>query len=104
MQGRVPEKRLAAVRIKRTPPIYFTSPQTAESDKLLDGKRAGPPEDVGGPGGYEAFLDTILNHPDSDEGIEYLEWVGGEFEPEAFDRRTTNNTLVRLASNGWGKK
>ena len=74
------------------------------SATILDGKRAGPPEDVGCPGGYEAFLDTIINRRDSDEGLECLEWVGGEFDPEAFDRRTANNTLARMAWNGWGKK
>ena len=73
------------------------------SATIRDGKRAGPPEDVGGPGGYEAFLDTVSRH-DSDERLEYLEWVGGEFDPEEFDRRNANNTLTRLAANGWGKK
>jgi len=52
---------------------------------------------VGGPGGYAAFLDTIGKRRDTDEGIEYLEWVGGEFDPGAFDQRVTNNTLARLA-------
>lgn len=71
---------------------------------ILDGERAGPPEDVGGTGGYEEFLDTILNHRGSNEAIEYLEWVGGDFDPAAFDRRIANNALARLAWNGWGKK
>ena len=74
------------------------------SATILDGKRAAPPEDVGGTGGYAAFLDTILNRRDSDEGLECLEWVGGDFDPEVFDRRIANNTLARLAWNGWGKK
>ena len=78
-------------------------PEPLYSATILDGKRAGPPEDVGGPGGYEAFLDTIGRHG-SDERREYLEWVGGEFDSEVFDRRNANNTLTRLAGNGWGKK
>jgi hypothetical protein len=53
--------------------------------------------------GYEAFVDTILNRRDSDEGLECLEWVGGDFDPESFDRRTADNTLARIAWNGWGK-
>ncbi len=81
-----------------------TQAEPIYSATILDGQRAGPPDDVGGPGGYAAFLDTIGKHHDSDEGIEYLEWVGGEFNPEAFDQRITNNTLARLAWNGWGKK
>jgi len=46
------------------------------SATILDGKRAGPPEDVGVVGGYDAFLDTILNRKNSDEAIEYLQWGG----------------------------
>ena len=72
--------------------------------KILDGKRAAPPEDVGGPPGYVNFVDTIANHCDSEEAVDYLSWVGGEFDPEQFDRRTANNTLARMAWNGWGKK
>ena len=48
------------------------------------GKRACPPEDVGGVWGYESFLEAIndLNNPEHDT---MLEWVGGEFDPAAFD-------------------
>ena len=74
------------------------------SATILDGKRAGPPEDVGGPGGYADFLDTIKNHRESEEAQDYLTWVGGNFNPETFDRRTANNTLARMAWNGWGKQ
>jgi hypothetical protein len=72
------------------------------SATIINGQRAGPPEDVGGAGGYAAFLDTLINHSDSDEALQYLEWVGGEFDSEAFDRRIANNALARLAWNGWG--
>jgi hypothetical protein len=71
---------------------------------IIDGGRAGPPEDVGGVHGYEEFLDTIKNRKRSQEAREYLHWVGGEFDPEAFDRRIANNALLRMAWNGWSKK
>ncbi|MEO6958432.1 MAG: plasmid pRiA4b ORF-3 family protein [Burkholderiaceae bacterium] len=79
------------------------------SDKLgyaciLDGERAGPPEDVGGPPGYENFLDAIVGKPNSQQALDYLRWVGGEFDPEAFDQRVANNALLRMAWNGWGKR
>ena len=48
---------------------------------LLDGKRACPPEDCGGPSGYKELLEAIKDpaHPDH----EYmLEWVGEDFDPE----------------------
>jgi hypothetical protein len=43
-----------------------------------------PPEDCGGPPGYERFLEIIGNpkHPKLDK---MLEWVGGAFDPDAFD-------------------
>jgi len=50
----------------------------------VTGKMACPPEDVGGVGGYEDFLE-IINDPNNAEYKEMLEWVGGEFEPEYFD-------------------
>ncbi|GFO96830.1 plasmid priA4b ORF-3 family protein [groundwater metagenome] len=50
----------------------------------IKGKRACPPEDVGGIWGYEDFLEIIKN-PDHEEYEEMLEWAGGEFDPEHFD-------------------
>ena len=53
----------------------------------IKGKRACPPEDVGGVGGYADFLDAIKDkeHPDHNE---MLEWVGGSFDPEKCDLGT----------------
>jgi hypothetical protein len=61
----------------------------------LTGKRACPPEDCGGVGGYEMFLEAIQDpeHPEHDE---MLEWVGGEFDPEAFDLEVVNRALKSL--------
>lgn len=50
----------------------------------IKGKRACPPEDVGGIWGYEEFLD-IIKDPDHEEHEEMLEWAGGEFDPDHFD-------------------
>jgi hypothetical protein len=47
------------------------------------GARAGPPDDCGGPPGYERML-AILADPSHEEHEEMLEWVGGAFDPEAF--------------------
>ncbi len=60
-------------------------------DKNIDypictaGKRACPPEDVGGVWGYEDFLEIISN-PDHGEYDRMIEWVGGAFDPEYFDK------------------
>ncbi|MCZ7554187.1 MAG: hypothetical protein B6D39_00105 [Anaerolineae bacterium UTCFX2] len=58
----------------------------------LKGKRACPPEDVGGVWGYENFLEAIRN-PEHDEHEGYLTWVGREFDPEAFDLEEVNTQL-----------
>lgn len=59
------------------------------------GKRACPPEDVGGPPGYADFLDTIED-PMHEEQVDRLEWVGGDFDADAFDQRTVNLRLILL--------
>jgi hypothetical protein len=58
----------------------------------LKGKRACPPEDVGGPWGYAEFLEAIAdpNHPEHED---MLEWSGGDFDPEAFDLADANAEL-----------
>jgi Plasmid pRiA4b ORF-3-like protein len=61
----------------------------------LTGKRACPPEDCGGIWGYVGFLDAIRD-PQHPEHEEMLEWVGGEFDPEAFDLSEVNRELQRL--------
>ena len=57
----------------------------AEYPRCISGKRACPPEDVGGVRGYESFL-VALADPDDSEHDEFLTWVGGSFDPELFDR------------------
>ena len=58
----------------------------------LAGGRACPPEDCGGPWGYENFLEAIQD-PDHEEHEELLEWAGGEFDPERFDIQNVNRLL-----------
>jgi hypothetical protein len=58
----------------------------------LKGKGACPPEDCGGIYGYYGLLEA-LQQPDHPEHDEMLEWVGGEFDPEAFDLDGINQAL-----------
>jgi hypothetical protein len=66
----------------------------------LRGKRACPPEDVGGVWGYEEFLEAI-GDPTQEEHESYLEWVGGDFDPEAFDLEETNQRLREIDKMVW---
>jgi hypothetical protein len=59
------------------------------------GRRARPPEDVGGIWGYYHFLEAVQD-PEHEEHDEYLEWVGGAFDPEAFDLEEINQALAAL--------
>ncbi len=60
--------------------------------RCIAGKRACPPEDCGGPWGYGDFLEAIQN-PAHPRHKELLEWVGDEFDPEAFDIDAVNEEL-----------
>jgi hypothetical protein len=61
----------------------------------IKGRRACPPEDVGGVWGYGYFLEAIQD-PEHPEHEDYLEWIGGEFDPEAFDLDEINAALSHL--------
>jgi hypothetical protein len=62
----------------------------------LEGERACPPEDVGGPGGYQEFLHAVRDpaHPEHDA---MLDWIGRRFDPEFFDPERVSVLLRRLA-------
>jgi hypothetical protein len=75
----------------------------AEGDcDVLDGARACPPEDVGGVPGYLDFLREIGRKRLSQEGKRLLQWAGGSFDPELFDRRAANAAIKRILWNHWG--
>ena len=63
----------------------------------LTGKRACPPEDCGGIWGYASLLEAIRD-PEHPEHEEMVDWVGGAFDPEAFDLDEVNSALQNLTS------
>jgi pRiA4b ORF-3-like protein len=64
----------------------------AQYPRVTKGARACPPEDVGGPWGYGEFLDAIAD-PLHEEHEQRLSWIGGSFDPEAFDLDETNERM-----------
>jgi hypothetical protein len=79
------------VRIETTLPVD----RKLKYPRCIGGKRACPPEDCGGAYGYEEFLESIQNRND-EQHDEMLEWVGGKFDPEAFEIARVNRRLQRI--------
>ena len=66
---------------------------------LLDGERAGPHEDSGGPYSHEERL-GVLRDPKHPEHDELRTWFGKHYDPEKFDVWHTNQNLTLAAA--WG--
>ena len=61
----------------------------------LDGARACPPEDSGGPRGYVKILEVMLDpHHEGHEDI--VERIGGHFDPELFNLGEVNARIQWL--------
>ena len=75
-----------------------------DSDAWVDaGERACPPEDCGGVGGFQDFLEKLENEPYSDESKELHVWAGLDYDPARFDRQAANAAIKRLLWNRWIK-
>lgn len=55
-------------------------------------RRLAVPEDCGGPPGY-AELVTAIADPQHEQHEERVEWMDGEFDPDAFDIEDVNAAL-----------
>lgn len=64
-----------------------------ESPVCLAGKLACPPEDCGGIYGYYHMLDAVAD-PDHEEHDDLVEWLGDDFDPDAFDIDEVNDMLA----------
>ncbi len=63
--------------------------------RCLAGRRARPPEDVGGVWGYGEFLRVIAD-PNDEEHERMVEWAGGDFDPERCDPLDINASLTAI--------
>ncbi|MCV6638980.1 plasmid pRiA4b ORF-3 family protein [Candidatus Albibeggiatoa sp. nov. NOAA] len=70
-------------------------PTVEQHPVCIKGKRACPPDDVGGIWGYGEFLD-ILAHPEHADYNDTLDWIGGDFNSELFDLNKANEALAQL--------
>lgn len=73
--------------------------QPPEPGKLypfcIGGERNCPPEDCGGSHGYHEMLKALRDERDPDHAST-VEWIGRDFDPEAFDADAVNRRLRRL--------
>lgn len=63
--------------------------------QVLQGRRACPPEDVGGIYGYYEFLEAMGN-PEHPSHQEMVDWWGGPFDAAALDLDDVNQALSRM--------
>lgn len=67
--------------------------------RLIDGKGSCPPEDCGGPSGYQLLKKSLAdqNHP---EHFEYKEWLGMDdedwFDPKYFPLEVVKKQVARI--------
>ena len=70
--------------------------------RCLTGRRARPPEDCGGPGGFERFLlHATATDWDAVEPEDDWEWTMAEFDPEEFDLDHINDRLKSEEERGF---
>jgi hypothetical protein len=64
--------------------------------RFVAGERRGPPEDVGGPPGYEHYLEAIADkrHPDH---AEMVSWRGAKYDPDDIDLALIRYRLAGIA-------
>lgn len=73
----------------------FPAEAAVHYPRCTGGSRACPPEDCGGPPGYKHLFD-VLRDTKHEEHKEMRKWIGGNFDPEAFDFDAVNRALWRL--------
>lgn len=86
------------IKIERTGPA---EPDTTYP-RLIEATGRCPPEDVGGPPGYEEFLAAIAD-PQHERHAEMREWCGEDFDPNALDTGAHASGLAALATQ-WSRK
>jgi hypothetical protein len=79
------------ILIEKAPPTHTAKAVPA----CIGGKRNCPPEDCGGPWGYAELL-PVLADPANPSHQEMQEWIGGDFDPEAFSVEDADASLAAV--------
>jgi hypothetical protein len=73
--------------------IVIEAPTDAIADlplpRCVAGENACPPDDVGGPPGYEEFRKIIADRRNR-QHLDMVRWIGGVFDPKGFDLNRIN--------------
>ena len=72
-----------------------------EYPRFISGARRAPPEDVGGIGGFEAFLEAIAD-PEHEDHMQMLDWYGKPFDPQDIDERHVRMIIEDFAARRRG--
>jgi Plasmid pRiA4b ORF-3-like protein len=70
--------------------------------RLVEATGRCPPEDVGGPWGYGEMLEAIAD-PEHERHDEICEWLGEEYDPNAFDAAAREAEVASLAKR-WSRR
>jgi hypothetical protein len=80
------------IRIEK---VFLPDEKPLKYPVLLAGERACPPEDIGGPPGYDNFL-AAMSDPKSEDYEGMRKWYGSDsFNPDAFERAEINKILKK---------
>jgi len=77
--------------------VQHILPATEYNNKpvCLGGENACPPEDVGGPGGFEEFV-QVMSDPAHEDHLDLWRWHGGPFDRRGFDISAVNARIRRF--------
>ncbi len=73
----------------------YTRPVPRVAARCLAGENACPPEDIGGPPGYDDFRAALVD-PQHEAHEDFVALYGEGFEPALFDLDATNRALEKL--------
>jgi hypothetical protein len=70
--------------------------------RLLDARGRCPPEDVGGPWGYNEYIEAMAN-PRHERHAEMVRWRGPDFDPKVVDVAGIERELAKLGRQ-WSRR